>query len=106
MQAGLADTIIGKESTIQEQIAGSLLQERLLSMLASAFGTLALVLACIGLYGLLSYTVIRRTREFGIRLAIGAKQTTVLWLVLRETLGLVSRVWQLGFSSCWPSGAT
>lgn len=77
-------------STLEDQIAESLLQERLVSLLASVFGALALVLACIGLYGLLSYTVIRRTREFGIRLAIGAKHTTVLWLVLRETLALVT----------------
>jgi predicted permease len=77
-------------STLEDQIAESLLQERLVSLLASVFGALALVLACIGLYGLLSYTVIRRTREFGIRLAIGAKHTTVLWLVLRETLTLVT----------------
>ncbi len=77
-------------STLEDQIAESLLQERLISLLASVFGALALVLACIGLYGLLSYTVIRRTREFGIRLAIGAKHTTVLWLVLRETLAVVT----------------
>ena len=79
-----------RASTLEDQIAESLLQERLVSLLASVFGALALVLACIGLYGLLSYTVIRRTREFGIRLAIGAKHTTVLWLVLRETLALVT----------------
>ena len=79
-----------RASTLEDQIAESLLQERLVSLLASVFGALALVLACIGLHGLLSYTVIRRTREFGIRLAIGAKHTTVLWLVLRETLALVT----------------
>jgi putative ABC transport system permease protein len=70
-------------------IENSLLRERLLATLSGFFGVLALVLASIGLYGILSYGVTSRTNEIGIRLALGAKQRAILWLVLREALLLV-----------------
>jgi len=65
-----------------------LFQERLVARLAGFFGLLALVLACVGLYGLLSYEVSRRTREIGIRLALGAQRERVLKLVLGQGIGL------------------
>jgi len=68
----------------------SLSQERLIAMLASFFGGLALLLVCVGLYGVMSYTVVRRTREIGIRMALGAQPGTVRRQVLRETLWLVA----------------
>ena len=70
-------------------IENSLLRERLLATLSGFFGVLALLLASIGLYGILSYGVASRTNEIGIRMALGAKQRDVLWLVLREALLLV-----------------
>jgi predicted permease len=76
--------------TIEQQIAASLRRERLLSMLATFFGGLALVLACIGLYGVMSFGVIRRTREIGIRIAIGARHASVIWMVIREMLAWVA----------------
>ena len=67
----------------------SLTRERLLSILATFFGGLALSLACLGLYGVMAYGVVRRTREIGIRLAVGANRSRVMLLIVRETMVLV-----------------
>ena len=81
---------VASVATIEQRLAASLVRERLLSMLATFFAGLALVLACIGLYGVMAYRVIRRTREIGIRIAIGAHRQSVMWMVVRETLLLVA----------------
>jgi predicted permease len=71
--------------TMDEQIGASLVAERLLAALSSAFAVLALVLACVGLYGVMSYDVARRSRDIGIRLALGAPRAQVLGQVLRQS---------------------
>ena len=76
--------------TLKDQIYDSLDQERMITRLCSFFGFLALVLACIGLYGTMSYSVAQRTNEIGIRMALGAERTQVLWMILRESIVLVS----------------
>jgi len=75
--------------TMEKQLDNSLVTERLVASLSSAFGLLATVLAGIGLYGVMAYLVARRTREIGIRMALGAMPGNVLWLIMREVLVLV-----------------
>ena len=76
--------------TTEEQIDLSLRNERLIASLSSVFGLLATLLAVIGLYGVMAYTVARRTREIGIRMALGAVQGNVIWMVMKEVLLLVA----------------
>ena len=78
-----------KIDTIGEQLNDLLVQERLIASLASSLGLLGTVLACLGLYGVVSYTVARRTSEIGIRLALGATPGKVMRMVLKESLWLV-----------------
>jgi ABC-type antimicrobial peptide transport system permease subunit len=75
--------------TMAAQISGTLLQERTFATLCALFGALALALCCVGLYGVTSYFVTRRTKEIGIRTALGAGRGEVVWLFLREALMLV-----------------
>ncbi len=76
--------------TADEQIDSDIVMERLVATLASLFGGLALLLAAIGLYAVIAYFVARRTREIGIRLALGAERRSVLWLVMKDGILLVS----------------
>ena len=77
-------------TTMSEQVDAALVPERLIAMLSGSFGTLGLILAAIGLYGLLAYTAARRTKEIGVRMALGATRGAVTWMVLRDALGMVS----------------
>ena len=87
-QALCKDVPLFELTTLEEQVDAALTRERLIAMLSGFFGTLALVLACIGLYGTMTYMVSRRTAEIGIRMALGARRETVVWLVLREGMML------------------
>ena len=75
--------------TMSMQIDDALARERMVADLAASFGGLALALAAVGLYGVLAYSVTRRTRELGIRMALGSGAASLVWIVARETLQLV-----------------
>jgi len=87
--------------TLERQMEDSLVTERLVATLSSGFGLLATLLASIGLYGVMSYTVARRTREIGIRMAIGAARTHVLWLVMREVMVLLAVGMAIALPASW-----
>jgi len=76
--------------TITQQVNQLMNQEKLISQLSTFFSLLALSLACIGLYGVMTYNVVRRTSEIGIRIALGAQSGGVLWMILKESLALLA----------------
>lgn len=82
--------------TLEGRIEDSLAGERMIANLSGGFGVLALALATVGLYGILAYSASRRTHEIGIRIALGSKLGSVLWMIVREALALVGAGSALG----------
>ncbi len=76
--------------TLQNNLDQNILSERLIATLSGFFGALGLLISAVGLYGVISYAVTRRTREIGIRVALGARRGAVLWLVFRDALLMVA----------------
>ena len=88
-------------TTLEDQIDRSLRDERMLATLSSGFGAIALLLSMVGLYGVMSFVVARRTREIGVRLALGATRSTAMWLVLRGALILVGAGTAIALPTAW-----
>ncbi|UWZ82386.1 ABC transporter permease [Occallatibacter riparius] len=82
--------LLNSVTSLEEQVDGSIATQSLIARLSSFFGIVAVFLACIGIYGLLSYSVARRTSELGIRVALGARSGALLWMILRESLLLLA----------------
>jgi ABC-type antimicrobial peptide transport system permease subunit len=78
--------------------------ERVLAILSGAFSVLALVLSLIGLYGVMSFVVAKRTREIGIRLALGATRSSTAWLVLRDALVMIAAGTAIALPCVWALG--
>jgi ABC-type antimicrobial peptide transport system permease subunit len=87
--------------TLDAQMKESLVAERMTAFLATVFGFLATLLAAIGLYGVMAYNVGRRTREIGIRIALGAPSPSVLWLVMREVLVMLGLGVAVALPAAW-----
>jgi hypothetical protein len=86
---GMKTGAVSDLTTMDDLVDASIVPERVMAMLSSFFGGLGASLAALGLYGLLAYTVTRRTNEFGIRMALGAAKSDISRMVLRGALGLV-----------------
>jgi predicted permease len=87
--------------TLTAQLESSITRERMMAIVAAVFGVLALLLAAVGLYGLLTYWVARRTHEVGVRMALGARRAHVVWLVLRDVARMLAIGGALGLVAAW-----
>ena len=89
--------------TLADELDAALVRERLVATLSGGFGLVALALVSIGLYGLLAFTVSRRTGEIGIRVALGATRSDVSWLIGRQALTIVLLGLAVGLPGAWIS---
>jgi hypothetical protein len=90
--------------TLDEQVDRSLNTEHILATLSGSFGMLALLLSLVGLYGVMSFVVTQRTREIGIRLALGARRWSAIWLVVRDALAMILSGIAIGLPFAWALG--
>jgi predicted permease len=92
---------VSEMKTLEQQQEESLITERLVATLSAAFGILATLLAAIGLYGVMAYIVAQRTREIGVRIALGAETSDVLWMVMKEVALLAAIGIVIGLSASY-----
>src|SRR5882724_1953928 len=90
--------------SLDEQVSRALSTERMLATLSGSFGTLALLLSLVGLYGVMSFVVTQRTREIGIRVALGATRLSTVWLVLRDALVMITAGVAIALACVWALG--
>lgn len=90
--------------TVNDQLNRSLSTEHMLATVSGSFSTLALLLSLVGLYGVMSFVVAQRTREIGIRLALGAQRSSAIWLVLRDALAMIVTGVAIGLPLVWVLG--
>jgi len=92
--------------TQTQRIDSTITQERTFADLCSAFAILALIIACVGLYGVMAYAVSRRTNEIGIRMALGAERRRIVWMVMREVLAFAVVGLIIGLACAWTAMST
>jgi predicted permease len=88
-------------TVFEDQVERSLRTERMLASLSTAFGTLALLLAVIGLYGVMAFVVTQRTQEIGLRMALGASRAAALWLIMRDAAVMIAAGTLIALPSAW-----
>jgi predicted permease len=104
LRAELEPKLVGRPLSIRllvAQVEASIVQERMMATVSAAFGLLALMLAAVGLYGLLAYWVVNRTREIGVRLALGSSRARVVRLVLSDAMWMLGIGTVLGVPAAW-----
>jgi ABC-type antimicrobial peptide transport system permease subunit len=88
-------------TTLDERIDRALRSERMLATLSTGFGATALLLSVIGLYGVMSFVVARRTQEIGVRLVLGATRSAAVWLVIRDAMALIGGGIAIALPTAW-----
>jgi ABC-type antimicrobial peptide transport system permease subunit len=104
LRGASGDQALYEIRTMEQLIGTSLARQRFLSLLFGIFAGLALLLACIGVYGVLAYLTGQRTSEIGVRMAVGASASDVLWLVLRQSLKMIVVGISLGSIAAFAAG--
>ena len=89
---------------MEQLVSDSLARQRFLLLLFGVFAGLALLLACVGIYGVLAYLTGQRVPEIGVRMALGARARDVVWLVLRQSLGMIFAGVGVGIAGAWAAG--
>ena len=89
VRGATGDQVLYQVHTMEQLVSDSLARQRFLLLLFSVFAGLALLLACIGIYGVLAYLTTQRVPEIGVRMTLGAGASEVMWLVLRQSLGMI-----------------
>ncbi len=104
LKGATGDQVLYEVRTMEQLASDSLARQRFLLLLFGVFAGLALVLACIGIYGVLAYLTGQRVPEIGIRMALGARPGSVVWLVLRQSLGMILVGVALGAAAALAAG--
>ena len=102
VRGAAGDQVLYEVRTMEQLASGTLARQRFLLLLFGIFAGLALLLACIGIYGVLAYLTGQRVPEIGVRMALGARPADVMWLVFRQSLGMIFGGIAVGIVAAWP----